>query len=422
MGLFDIFRKKKKEVKVEPRTLRLEKVPELLKKLEETKYQHIFTSIAEHKKNIQTSAQQLEGLIRGLRKEALRNTKIPQKHVSIMEGNRINYTKQHEAFLNNITLSDDIDQLAIDVKEFKARLDKLGQITFKNQQILKEFFNVTIQRINKVIVDLTRSVEGIQKAVTSKPITLLHDIRDDLSKIDNYKATLAKRQQEIAEINDQIAQLKEREKKLLKYIDELQHGQEYETYKKLSQELEEKAKQHTKAVESFLHDFSSIQKALLKYQRTSVDEDLINQYLHSTLSTLSSDTPLKLLEILKKLQEALTNNTIYLDDRKKQKTLTTLATLTPERLKTLQETVKTYETESNELRQRLKRDTAVLTLEQQKNHVQQNVLRIQTLEAERTKLQKESTSPSEIVHHMQETLQTLTGQETNILYDASLAH
>jgi len=415
MGFFDLF-KKKKVVEPETRTINLEKIPDLINKYQNTKLDHINTSITTHKKTIQETISQLQTLIKGLRTETLRNKNIPFQHVNIMEGNRINYTKQYEQFLQEIELSEDIEQLPKDIEAVRAAITRLGTATQRGQQILKEFFSVTIQRINKATFDMTHALEQVDKLLNNKQLSIIKQINKELEELKHHKKGREEKQKQHQELQTQINQLKEREKKLLKQIDEVKSSNEYTTYQELKEKLQQKTDSYNKAVEQFLTNFSTIHKALIKYKRNSLLEEVIDQYINNTLGTLSTDNQLK--EILTKLQTAVEKEEVSLDSRKKTKTLEAIQTLIP-MIGTIRKHVANYETETKELHTRLKRDTATLSLEQFKNYLQQNILRIQALEEKQKKLARNNTVPSERINNIQEKLKELTGQDMRIVYDAT---
>ncbi|MFH1174924.1 MAG: hypothetical protein V1725_07350 [archaeon] len=416
MGFFDWFKKKQEEP---VRLIRFARLDEYVEKTLTGKHAHLLHGIEESKDRIQEIVNQLEGLIHHLNKETLRNQRIPLKHISIMEGNRINYVKHYTAFIEKLTISEDSFAIPDDCSRFSADVQKLVEVTSKNQLVLREFFDGTLQKINRKMVELMQEFKQIETLTTSSPFTLIREIRQLQEDYALKKKREAIIEEEKTQLTTQLAQYEDKEQKLVQQIEEIQTGKEYQLHLSLKEELQHVAAEHKKETEELLQLFSTIQKALIKYKRTSDKERIIDDYLTDVLASLAKDDQGEMARILQEVKRQVELNAITLDEKRKEKTIDAIKQLNPTYLRVMREKVREQEQTLMDIQAKLKRDTATLTIEQYKNYLQQNILRAQVIKNQLRDLNDEldKTSVKDIFDQLSMKATALSGYKTKIVLE-----
>ena len=114
-----------------------------------------------------------------------------------------------------------------------------------------------------------------------------------------------------------------------KNIQNLKNSEDYSKFNKLKEEKEETQKEFSNNNSRLSQSFSVLETALKKYQRLAFEnQKLIEDYLKDPITTILNDKELKIISILEKLSSSAANNEIELKDRKKEKTIEEIKTLT----------------------------------------------------------------------------------------------
>lgn len=257
-----------------------------------------------------------------LEKAELENKDIPVKEKQFMEGNRAAYMKKVQDFLQATKLPETSHPkeakkfLSTHEKEFAA----FTRNSVRAYQILLHFF-------------------GNELGETSQTLKNIDEITKEIQEILEEKKT--KTVAELEECILEMQQLVKEREKLLEEVEKLE--QEYETLKTLKadytlrllkitkdpryielQELEtKKAKIETELKmlkASFVNEFLQIEKALKKFAKLD-DEKFITAYVDNPVEAVLADEGLRILGIIARIQEAIQQNQIGLEEKKKEKIL-----------------------------------------------------------------------------------------------------
>jgi len=110
-------------------------------------------------------------------------------------------------------------------------------------------------------------------------------------------------------------------------IKDLKNGKEHKEFINLSNKIDPLEQEIEEAKRQPLNSFSSINAALKKYERLTLEEKLVRKYLDSPLKALLEDKELKIVELIPKMKDAITKGSLELNKKKKDKILSELEKL-----------------------------------------------------------------------------------------------
>ncbi|MBU1855328.1 MAG: hypothetical protein KKF89_06395, partial [Nanoarchaeota archaeon] len=151
MGLFDFLKKKKEE------TVKFSKIEEWIKRYFEEK--SLDERVNELKHEIEQNISETRNLLEQLEKASLLNEKIPDRVKHIMEGNRKNYSRKMNQFLDSIKLPINYLEVEQFSQSFTKSLDVLSEETQKSYLVLKEF-------LESELTSVIRKVKAIENIST----------------------------------------------------------------------------------------------------------------------------------------------------------------------------------------------------------------------------------------------------------------
>lgn len=265
----------------------------------------------------------------------LHNTKISVRETQFMEGNRESYILAVNNLLRGIEIdNNDYSDLLQFCDEFNIRLEKFGKSTFRPYHILQEFF----------------AHESRDIAINIKEIdSLVREIKSSIEKSNLGKINLAR--EEIGELKKKIKKKQETEKlleerkncrdKLLgekgeaeKRIEILVKSREYKQLNELKAGKEAVLAGIRENNAKIVHAFSVMERPLRKLQRILAEDiELLDNYIENPVLALVEDRKMRILGILRKLEENLNNYTLDLKDKKREKVLETVKETTEEFLR-----------------------------------------------------------------------------------------
>jgi len=174
MGLLNIFKKKPEQI-----TLTLETVSDWLDEYIEK--QEISLQINVLRRELYSKTTKLKELLNELAYAKIRNEKIPEREMSIFEGNRKAYIQKVGAFMEKIKVPPTYNEVKDFLMELSRDLDELGESTSKNYYALKHFMEdearkvaVKLQEIDRVVID---SIAELEKTALDKAA----EVKDQLN-------------------------------------------------------------------------------------------------------------------------------------------------------------------------------------------------------------------------------------------------
>lgn len=267
--------------------------------------------------------------IKALADAQLKNTKIPTRAKQMMEGNRRAYIRRIERFVDKFSLPDISSELSIkniqDFSEsFEKELENITKSTQKSYAVLQEFLANesrdlahSVKAIRDHLRTITNKIQNSGYDQSLKAIQLIDEIENEKKAKKAQKESL------------KIAKEKEKETKtLLNNIkskqEEIKKSSQYQEFLNLQHKIKETESDIYKHKLNFSQPFHVLEHALKKYQRLSLQQELIGKYINSAPDAALEDKENKILEVLQKMESALEDDTLSIKEKKKEKTLQNL--------------------------------------------------------------------------------------------------
>lgn len=263
-----------------------------------------------------------------LKNSQLSNPNIPQKAKQYMEGNREFYTNAVSSWTKSISIEPTKESLQNLVVEFDKKLDELNKSTIRSYTILQEFFANESGKIAEGIKELNANVKKISGILSSEKILMLEKLTSELGKIKSGIEQKEKLLQLLEDQKSKTERAKEEHAKLSRETEEFKQSEEFIESNALRNEKAALVREMDNYEDRLIQSMAIIERALRKYSHIAFEhEEIVLDYLNSPLKTLSEDKNFTLIEILKKMEEMVSNGTIKLDESKKSKTLDELKKL-----------------------------------------------------------------------------------------------
>tara|TARA_Y100000310_G_scaffold191612_1_gene191564 strand:- start:5553 stop:6797 length:1245 start_codon:yes stop_codon:yes gene_type:complete len=258
-----------------------------------------------------------------LEKAKLQNPNIPNRAMTIMEGNREAFVKKISHLFSNIDLEySDFDEITKKSKELEKGIDSFGKGTARSYQILNEFFAREVASVAMNIKKIETNSKSIRNLSDYSKISKIKKIKED---IDDLNSKIKLKSELLEELKEEKGRVEAAESDLLgtkKKIKDIEAGEEYGNFENLLKEKEGFEGKLKEIGDRLFHDFSSLEKALKKYGKIAFENGkLVEEYLKDPVKALAGDDELKIIKILSSLKQAIKDDKLGLDVRKGEKTL-----------------------------------------------------------------------------------------------------
>ncbi|MBD3313612.1 hypothetical protein GF345_04175 [Candidatus Woesearchaeota archaeon] len=269
---------------------------------------------------------------RALESASLRNDKIPERAIQVMEGNRQAYLRSVSLFLDQLKTPTAINIGNINdfLSRFEENLDHFTKTSSRSYYVLQEFFKDE----SGTIAHKIKKIDAISRSLLDNDYMKLNRISERIEEIKEALAAKKKAedliQDEKAHYNSINALKRDTEDK----IEKLEQSRDFKDLKQIEDEKERVKDQIKKNEAELISLFSPVEKSMKKYSKMSVEgEQIINAYLDSFLKGLLKDENLLITDVLRMMKQSVENDQLDLKDRKKEKTLEALDLITRDRLK-----------------------------------------------------------------------------------------
>lgn len=334
-----------------------------------------------------------------LKNAKLKNKDIPKKEIHFMEGNREAYLRRVKQFISNIKLSEfseDIRKASGIVERFDEDLMSFGRSTFRQYSILQHFFAYETNKIAENIKHIDGLMKKVKKVLSDLKIEEIRKLEADISHMSNRKK---QREETLREIESCKKKINKKMQKLDSYRNELNILNSSESYKRvedIKKETETVSKQISLIEYSLREKFSVLDRALRKYQKISYENgSLIESYLKGPLSALADDNDLKIITILRNVKKLIENRTLKLKDKKSEKTIAIIDSLTKDYLTSTASGYCKMIRKKEELEEKLKNSSALKKKEELNKKIvsiKQDIKAIErALKDNKTKIEDSST-------------------------------
>ncbi len=253
----------------------------------------------------------------------LQNPNIPFKAKQYMEGNRKAYIRAVTSFIGHMEINNkDYHYLVDFCKEFDRLLDEVNKGTIRSYTILQEFFANETGKISQNLKNFDTLFSELKSVLGNEKIVMGNSIQE---KIQNMRAKIKQKINIDVDFKNAEAGLKlatEEKDAIIAEIISFNKSEEHLNFLNLAEQKKNLEKDFYRSQNSILQSFSVLERPLRKYSHIAFEyEEIILDYLNRPIETLANDKELKILEILRNMEKMLSENSLQIDDKKKEKSL-----------------------------------------------------------------------------------------------------
>ncbi len=326
MGIFDFFKKRPVEKQENrPKKLNLDDVDKKIDSFSKEAIGNINRELENIKRNIEENINNIEKNINLLEEKEPKNKNLPERAKSVVEGNKKSYIVKLREFIKTIEMPEDVYSVVSFCDGFDSSLDDLGKKTIKNFNILQQFFGDETKSISIGINQINDLLKNSKKMIQDSNIEKIRELKESVKDVNNKLELKKEIEKEIKLANEKKEknnnELKEKEKE----IKNIEKGDNYKRFLDLC-EKDKLLKKDLKELETgFSSDFLAITSSLKKYERLTMDFQLVNDYMKNHLKALQNDENLKIVGLLGKMSESIAKGELDLKDNKKKRILSKLS-------------------------------------------------------------------------------------------------
>jgi hypothetical protein len=336
MGIFDFFKRKETEEKV----ILESELKQYFDALLSEKLTVLEAKLKEQREYAQYKKEKILEAIKELERADLMNKNVVERALQIMQGNKQNYIQRTRGFFQEQALPKQQLDLHRYCKGFFEKLEQLMQSTQKNYFILKEFFDHEVSLITRRIKEYEDIIIQMHDLLEKSNMEALQAIEQDILNLATIRQRRKQIQQEQLGLHDQMDSLEQKKQKTLAHIEQLEQTTDYKAYHGFIDQRNSLEKELKHAKEELSAQFSELDRALKKFSKITTNETLVNAYLVDEVKALDVDEDLQILSVLEQLRKEIDNETLELKDKKKEKSMEAIDTLSKEFLESARKKIR----------------------------------------------------------------------------------
>jgi len=317
---------------------------------------------------IEENIEAIQAALQALEEAKLMNEKIPDRVKHILEGNRKIYIQKISSFLDSLEKPRHIADVHRFQNDFSRRLDELSVQTQKNFLIIKEFLEDELSKVVKHIKEIEDRSKKLVALLEKHHFQNTEEIRELIQDYHANKKTKKVLEQEKQGISAEFDELIDKRKKIEKKLKELKEQEKTGFIEGLRQRQDELNASIKKQRAGLNEPFYELEKALRKYKRTSLEENLIDTYLADPFHAAQHDQEGKILEILEKLDKELHN--LGIETKKYSKIRLAIKRVTKEFLENKIQEISRLQQEKHDVEKRIREDATLLGIMEHEKYLQ----------------------------------------------------
>lgn len=367
MGFLDFLKPKPKTT-----TITLDEVPDWADKYIEK--QEIGTKIGMLKREIHSKTTKLKELLEALEKAHPKNPEaIPERAISVMQGNKKSYIQKINNFLKQLSPPERYEETQNFLEKTSEDLEKLEEDTRKNYYILKDIIGDETRAIAKKIVEIDKTIANARQTFEKSPLEKTNEIKNHLKEYYEAKEQVKKLRQEAEEIEKNKLAHYEKRSKIEQKIKQYQQGTGYKDFQKLKEKLEETKNKLKEQKDKVTKQFSDIEPALKKYAKRKRN-NLLKKYLDNAEKALEEDKNLEITKHVEELKKKLPE--LELKKEKEARIKKQIQSITKKSLEETRKKMISLEEETKDLEKRISNHSTHLNIKEQKGwleHTDKNI-------------------------------------------------
>ena len=241
-----------------------------------------------------------------------------KKELQIMHGNRDNFIKKTNLFLEHIVIPDfDYLKIANFCKDFEEHIHEFNEDTRKPYYILSNFFDTTMKKIALNLKDFENTIVQLFNATKTAEVTEFKTLKSKINELNDVLNQSDDLEEDIKLfVADLENSIKKQEKAKLK-IEKLKESREYRKIKKFERELLEIDDICLSIKSKITNQIKNFEKAFRKIYHKQKTTSIYHDYLDYPLKTIVSDENLKVIDEIDKLKEDITKTNITIKNKDK---------------------------------------------------------------------------------------------------------
>jgi DNA repair exonuclease SbcCD ATPase subunit len=267
----------------------------------------------------------------------------------------------------------------------------LTKTSAKSYYVVSEFFGNEIRAVAlniKAIDDVMKSVSGFMEE-NDQSLVIIKQIKEDIGKIQTGEQRIEEAKQKIANLGKDKENIKKELKQVESRISSVKKSKAFSEHKMNKKSIKEKSDELQSLEHEMVSGFSVLDKALRKYSKITLSEELVLKYLNNPIETLLGDKELKVIGVLQQLKAAVEKGDLELKDKKKTKTLDQIGKLTRERLMDFVKTHDKLKVEIAEKKSLVIKNKASLELKELTYKLEYLQTRLENADAKQKQLQEQ---------------------------------
>lgn len=351
------------------------------------KEKELRTQIINYSNKIKNHANSTKQAINELKNARLKNPNVPERELNLMRGNREQYCKQAEQFLNTLPKPEDYQDVQDYFVKTEHALEELAKKTARPYAVLQEFFANETRAVHASIGQIVQEIRSFKKNVQETKFDRVKKARQTAEEITVKQSRRARIQ---AEINHAEQELKNIRKTLLGLHKEKARIQSSPALLK-TQENVALAKRAVKEQEEKIRELlSPLEGALKRFLRVATrHKKLIQAYIDNPVQALTQDLRLEIIDVFKDLERVLEFNRLELKDKLKEKTESIISKTNKQALGALQRELGVRMKTFKDLKNELAELEATKTLERVKKLITEQSAKEKRLSEHAEKLSKD---------------------------------
>ncbi|MBW3016083.1 hypothetical protein KY309_00550 [Candidatus Woesearchaeota archaeon] len=257
-----------------------------------------------------------------LEKAELRNPNVPERAKHYMQGNREQFIKLTNKFLENLFIPKD----ETDTSQLNLLFHQYAQNITRPSAILTEFFGEEVKKIRGALAKIEEKIVEIRKIQTQKQE--IEKIKEKIQTIENIEKEQEEIKKQKEEYQEKLQQATNKRETLKKEKEEFTSRPEY---LKIKEDIVSSAKERQEAEQEITGLFLALSDPIKKYAHKTKNAK-IAKYAEQPLDALIKDYSLSILKHKKELENAITKGELELKPERTQKALEALKQLTKEKL------------------------------------------------------------------------------------------
>lgn len=316
-------------------TIELIKLSEWFDSKADVEFNKVNSKLKERYSLIRKEVENLRNAVNILEKTEVKE-KVDDKVRNIVLSNKKNYINQVNLFLEDLHLPDNMEyRNAIEFyNNFQSSIDNLSKSSLKSYNASKHLFFDEVDAVAKILKNLDKISKDIKLNFDDSNSEQLDEIK---SKINDYLNCLDKKKkskEKLKQNKNNLKELQNKIKKLGNEIEKFETSKDFASYNKLLEKREQIEKKITDLEDELLNKFSILTRPLKKYEKiTLLDTRLIQRYINNPYDALILDKELEIIKVFQNLKKNVSEDKLELKDKVKEKVLSRMEELTPDKLK-----------------------------------------------------------------------------------------